>query len=524
LMVEVFQRSRAPRSYHAWLASLFLAAAGLDSLYLLARGTDHVALGGMVVVDSYSAVFNLIFVTAGIFGALISPSYLANHAMARGEYYALMLFSVCGMMVMASALDLFALFMGLELMSIPIYCIAGFLRQSSRSAESSMKYFILGAFASAFFLYGISFLYGLTGTTDLQTIGAVFTNHPSFSHTFAQPSSGLPVRELTMLPGLAMLLVLAAFAFKIAAVPFHMWTPDVYSGAPTPAVGFMSTAVKAAAFAGLIRVFTVAFYDDAARTSGTGWIIVLYWLAIFSVVLGNLAAMPQRNLKRMLAYSSIAHAGYILIGLLGAAYQGHLYSNMEAVVYYLASYTFGTLGAFGVLAYLGKRGEEALTLEDIAGLAKRHPGAAFAMTLFMLSSAGVPPTAGFVAKFFAFKAAVQTGQPMFVVLALVGALGSVAGAYYYLKVIAQMYMREPRREVEAVSGPEIRFALVACAAAVLLLGLVPAPLLDLARAGVVGTHGLPLSVRAHLMEPPKPTEPLELPEDAPEMERVEVQP
>lgn len=501
LMLQVFQRARTSRAYMAWVAVLFLMAAGLDSAYLLGEGVSKEIFGGSLVVDSFSLVFNMIFVLGASLASLISPAYLASHRMDRGEYYALLLFSTVGMMTMASAMDLFTMFIGLEMMSIPVYCLAGFFRHSSRSAESAMKYFLLGAFASAFLLYGISLIYGVVGSTDLETIARVLESNVSFLRVGGvHHVTGEQVTELALLPGLGMLLILVALAFKNAAVPFHMWTPDVYTGAPSSVTSFMATGVKAASFAALIRVFCVGFFGEAARLSGTGWVIALFWLALFSMILGNVAAMVQRNVKRMLAYSSIAHAGYILVGLLAASYQSERFLNMESVLFYLLAYTLTTAGAFGVLAYVGKRGEEAVTYDDLAGLAQRHPGAALAMTVFMLSSAGIPPTAGFVAKFYAFKAAVQTGERLFIILAIVGILFSVAGVYYYLRVVVSMYMKDARREVAAVPGVPVKLAMVISAVGVLIFGLLPSSGLDLVRKGVLGMHGMPTEVREAMIK------------------------
>jgi NADH-quinone oxidoreductase subunit N len=379
-----------------------------------------------------------------------------------------------------------------------------------------MKYFILGAFASAIFLYGIALIYGITGTTNLVEISrvmfdglaAVGTSDVGAAQAAAANSgfvdfvglnaNGVVVFKLTAIPAIGLIMILVAFAFKVAAVPFHAWTPDVYMGAPTAAVAFMATGVKAAAFAGLIRVFAVGFFDQAARISDTGWLNALFWLALFSMVVGNLVALVQKDVKRMLAYSSISHAGFMLVGVASAAYAPEHFHSMDAVVFYAFSYTFGTAGAFGVLAYLGKRGEECTTYDDLSGIAKKFPGAALAMTIFMLSAAGIPPTAGFVAKFFVLRSAVQTGQELFIILAVVGVLASVAGVYYYLKVVLSMYMKAPRREVRSVGGFEIKAALTICATATVFLGIFPGALMNMATQGIHRTMGLPLEVSSVL--------------------------
>jgi NADH-quinone oxidoreductase subunit N len=494
LLIEVFQRSRASRDYLSWIGALFLGVAAVDTVYLLSSSQATAVMSGMLVVDGFGLTSQLILLLGGAMACLMSPAYLASHKMARGEYYALVLFSVVGMMTMVAAVDLFTIFLGLEMMSIPIYCLVGFFRHSGRSAEAALKYFLLGAFASALLLYGIALIYGLTGTTDLESIARVLENNPAgFLATGTHPVSGAAIRELATLPGLALLLILVAFGFKNALVPFHMWTPDVYTGAPTTVTAWMATGVKAASLLALVRIFCVGFYAEPARLSGTGWIMVLFWMALLSMILGNVAAMAQRNVKRMLAWSSVAHAGYLLVGFLAAAYNPSLLMNLEAVLFYLLSYTLTTGGAFAVLAWLGKRGEEAVTFDDLSGLSARHPGAALAMTIFMLSSAGIPPTAGFVAKFYVFKAAIQTGEAAFVGLSIAGILFSVAGVYYYLRVIVSMYMKDARREVVALAGPEIRLVVLLAALGVAAFGIFPNLGLELMRHGVQTLRGLPVA-------------------------------
>ncbi len=521
LMLEVFQRSAMSRRYQAWLSVIGLGMAGLDTLYLLARGTEAFAMSQLLYMDGFGFTLDLVVLLGGALAALIAPAYLESHRLERGEYYGLVLFSVVGMMVMNHGADLFTIFMGLELMSIPIYCLAGYFRHSSASAESSMKYFFLGAFASALFLYGIAFVYGMTGTTSLVGVSRVmfsglgsvdvagaeaYAASSGFVEYVGLGAEGGPLFALEFLPAMAVLLILAAMAFKVAVVPFHAWTPDVYSGAPSSVVGFMATGVKTAAFGALVRVFMVGFFDQPARLSETGWLSVFFWLALISMVLGNVVAIVQSSVKRMLAYSSIAHAGYIMVGVVGASYSPEGFLQLESVLFYLLTYTLGTVGAFGVLAWFGKRGEEATTYEDLAGVAKKYPGAALAMTIFMLSSAGIPPTAGFMGKFYVFKAAVQTGETAMIALAVVGVLASVSGVYYYLKVIMAMYMKTPRREVHGVAGLELKTALVVCAMGTLLLGILPGIGLGISRAGVLSFLGAPPQVRVELNKLRAPVE------------------
>ena len=522
LMLEVFHKTAANKNYLAWISVLGLLVAGADTFYLFARGTEAFAANQLLYIDGFGLAFDLVVILAGILGSLIAPQFLESHRLARGEYYGLMLFSIVGMMVMNHSADLFTVFIGLELMSIPIYCMSGFFRHDPKSAEASMKYFFLGAFASALFLYGIAFIYGLTGTTSLVGVSRAmfgglsgvdaagaqaFAEQSGFIEFVGLSASNTPLFQMEFLPAVAILLILVAFAFKVGLVPFHAWTPDVYSGAPSSAVGFMSTAVKAAAFAGFIRVFVVAFFEQPARMSDSGWLTVLFWFAVASMVLGNLVAVVQSSVKRMLAYSSIAHGGYILVGFIAACYAPSNFVQLDSVIFYLIAYTFATIGAFGVLAYFGKRGEPAETYEDLAGVARKHPGASFAMTIFMLSSAGIPPTAGFLAKFYVFKAAVQSGEQLLVVLSIIGVLASVAGVYYYLKVILSMYMKTPRREVTAVTGFELKTALVVCALGTLFFGILPNGGLEMARSGVVSFLGVPPQVRVELNKHRDPSRP-----------------
>ena len=500
LLLGAFHKSQANRGYLAWMSIVGLLIAGVDSFYLLGKDVKEFAFGQMLHIDGLTNSFNVIFVLAAVLGCLISPAYLRSHKLERGEYYALLLFSVVGMMTMVASADLFTVFIGLEMMSIPIYCMAGFFRHSRRSAESAMKYFILGAFASALFLYGIALIYGLTGTTSLVQISDALGQVEFLRLQAYHNVTGEQVLKLGTLPAIALVLLVVSFAFKVSAVPFHMWTPDVYQGAPSSATGFMAAGVKAAAFGALIRVFVVGFWPQAARLSDTGWLVAFFWLALISMLVGNAVAIVQKDIKRMLAYSSIAHAGYLLVGFTAAAYNGESFESMQSVLFYLVAYIFSTIGAFGVLAYFGKRGEECTTYDDLAGIAHKHPGAALAMTIFMFSSAGIPPTAGFVAKFFVFKAAVDTGQMSFVLLAIAGVLFSVAGIYYYLRLLVSMYMKPAVREANTLPSTELKMALVICAGATILLGLLPSPVLDFAHQGISRVLGLPGEVAVEMVQ------------------------
>jgi NADH-quinone oxidoreductase subunit N len=358
---------------------------------------------------------------------------------------------------MAGANDLIVVFLGLETMSLALYVLAGFFRTEIQAGEASMKYFLLGAFASGFFLYGIALIYGATGSTNLDKIGAAVRAGAA--------------KEPLLLIGFALLLV--GFGFKISAVPFHMWTADVYEGAPTSVTAFIATGSKAAAFTALLRVLLASL-----RPLQGEWVWLFWVLAVLSMTLGNVVALAQQNLKRMLAYSSIAHVGYMLVGIVAGGGLGG-----GSVLFYLLVYTFTTAGAFGVILLLERGGAEAVGVADTAGLAARSPLAALALTLFLLSLVGIPPTAGFVGKFYLFGAAVRGG---YIWLAVIGVLNSAAAAYYYLRIVVNMYMREPEG-VPAVVMPSFAggLAVVVALWGIIQLGVFPAPLFDLAQSAVL---------------------------------------
>jgi NADH-quinone oxidoreductase subunit N len=386
----------------------------------------------MIALDDFALFFNAIFcVTTGMV-LLLSIGYIRRQGIEAGEYYVLVLFAAVGMMLMASALDLVVVFLGLETMSISLYVLAGFFPTRGSSNESAMKYFLLGAFASGFFLYGMALLYGATGTTKLEGLGAALGD----------------VRDPLVLAGLALLLV--GFGFKTSAVPFHQWAPDVYEGAPTPVTALIASGAKAAAFAALVRVLV------ATRVMEPQWAALLWLLAVLTMTVGNVVAIAQGNLKRMLAYSSIAHVGYLLVGLVSGLSLG-----VAAVLFYLVVYSVATVGAFGVILLLEREGVEAVDLEGYGGLGARHPLLALALTICLLSLIGMPPTAGFVGKFYLFSAAIRGD---FVWLAVIAVLNSVVAAYYYLRLIVFMYMRDPE-------GPETRVALTSAAVASLALAV-----------------------------------------------------
>jgi len=420
-------------------------------------GSDTTGFQGMAVLDTLSLFATLVIGYATGLVLLESIDYLKRRGMESGEFYILVLFAAAGMAIMAGANDLIVIFLGLETMSLALYVLAGFFRTEIQAGEASMKYFLLGAFASGFFLYGVALIYGATGSTNLHKIGAAVTAGAA--------------RDPLLLIGFALLLV--GFGFKISAVPFHMWTADVYEGAPTSVTAFIATGSKAAAFAALLRVLL-----ESVRPLQGEWTWLFWALAVLSMTLGNVVALAQQNLKRLLAYSSIAHVGYMLVGVVAGGGLG-----TGSVLFYLLVYTFTTAGAFGVILLLERGGEEAVQIGDTAGLATRHPLAAFALTLLLLSLVGIPPTAGFVGKFYLFGAAVRAG---FIWLAVIGVLNSAAAAYYYLRIIVSMYMREPDGP-PAVVAPSFAGALAIAVAlwGVIQLGLFPAPLFDLAQSAVL---------------------------------------
>ncbi len=455
LLAQAFtpKGGRAPSS----LLSLVGLGGALASVWLLGSGAaEGAVLAGAVAADGLALFLQALVLAVAIVSVLLSPGYLRANGMERGEYYALLLFSVVGMMGLVSTLELVSMFVALEIMSVALYGMAGLDRSRPESQEAALKYFVTGAFASAFFLYGIALVYGVSGSTSLERVNRALG--------VASPDS-FPLALL----GAAFLLV--GFGFKIAAVPFHMWAPDVYEGAPTTVTAFMAAGVKAAAFGALLRVFDYGLADLASH-----WQPLVAVLAIVTMVLGNLAALAQRNLKRLLAYSSIAHAGYLMAALVAVPSLAG-----EAILFYLVAYAAVNLGAYGAIAGLSKDGREPATVADLAGLAERRPALAAALTVFLVSLTGIPISAGFVGKFYLFGAAISAGS-IGIVLAIVGVLMSVVSAYYYLRVVVAMYMEEPVGEDRwAVLTPSAALALAFSAVVTLLLGLWPAPVLTLAR-------------------------------------------
>jgi len=435
--------------------------------------TVRPAFYGMVVADAYTGFFNLVFLIGSGISILLSVDFLEREGISHGEYYALLLFTTSGMMVMAAAVNLIAVFLGLEILSISLYVMAGYQRDKLISEEAALKYFLLGAFSSAFFLYGIALTYGAGQSLNLSEIHA----------RIATLGEGTP--NYLLLAGVSLMLV--GFGFKVAVVPFHIWTPDVYEGAPTAVTAFMSFGAKAAGFAAFMRVLALAF---PTQTLSEEISAVISSLAILTMVVGNVVAIAQTNIKRMLAYSSIAHAGYILVGIF-AAVRNPAGDGLASVLFYTIVYTFTNLGAFGVVLALRRRGEEVLTIDDLSGLGYRYPALGVLMALFMLSLAGLPPTAGFFGKLYLFRALLdlKEGQAM-PWLAVIAVLTTVVSFYYYLGVVTNMYMRPAREEdleqTEYAGGGHLGLALALTAAGTLLLGIVPASVLQLAHRALEG--------------------------------------
>jgi NADH-quinone oxidoreductase subunit N len=454
----------------ATTTAVILASAIAVAIALWAQGDTQVAEGSLVApwlaVDKLALFSDVVIALGAGLAALLAGGYLAEHRLERGEFYPLLLFTAFGAMVLARAVDLLSLFVGLESMSLGVYALVAYRRTSARAAEAGIKYFLLGSFAAALLLLGSAYLYGATGHTDYVGIAAAI-------------KAGTADTRLVLL---ALMLILAGFAFKLSAVPFHMWTPDAYEGATTPVTTFMAVCVKTATFVVMVRVMLVGFADPQLASGASGWPPVLAGLAALTMVFGNLAAIAQSSVKRMLAYSSIAHAGYILIGLVAAPKLGE--KAVSAVLYYLAAYTVSNVLAFGALVFAGSKDREVVSYEDLAGLGRRHPMLALPFVLGVLSLMGFPPTAGFFAKYYVFSAAVEAGGNL-VWLAVLGALTSAVGAYYYLRVLVFLFMREPGEGAPVAlpmrSGYVIT-AMVVAAAFVLQMGVSPSGYLEIVSA------------------------------------------
>ena len=422
---------------------------------IVAYSNPGPAFQGMLLVDGFATFFRVLVILVGIFGVLMSGQYLRQEQADSGEYYGLIVFSLVGQCLMAASNDLMMIFIGLEISSIASYILAGYLRDDRRNNESALKYFLLGSFATAFFLYGIAWIYGLTGSTNLSEIRQI-----------------IGTREIApslALVGTAAALMFVGIAFKVSAAPFQIWAPDVYQGAPAPIAAFMSAGPKAAAFAILLRIFMTAFEPISGR-----WEPIVWICALLTMVVGNFAALRQHNIKRLLAYSSIAHAGYVLV-----AVTAHTEVGVAAAMFYLASYAFMNVGAFAVVTHYARKGERYLNVEDMAGLGYKQPATAALFTIFLLSFIGVPLTGGFFAKFYVFKAALDANL---VWLTILGLLNSGVAAYYYLRILVLMYMHEPTAASEGLQpvATGIRATLWLSAIATLILGIFPSFVLDFA--------------------------------------------
>ena len=449
MVADPLMDARASRKPLGWVGVAGCVAALVATIYQLT--TPTVGFFGMVRVDGFSVFFHVIVLLIATLVTLASLEYLDVQQIRAGEFYALILFGAVGMGLMSSAVELVLIFIALEISSISTYILAGFRRKAATSAESSMKYFLLGSFATAFFLYGIALMYGATGSTNVTAIANALRSGHNSALVFA-----------------AVALMFVGIGFKLAAAPFHVWTPDVYEGAPAPVVALLSTAPKAAAFAVLLRIFFAA--------ASPGWFWLVWWSAVLSMFLGNIGALVQTNVKRMLAYSSIAHAGYVLVAFAAAHQDG-----ITAVIFYALSYALMNAGAFIVVSHVASEGERAVTIDDYSGLARRSPVLAATLTIFLLSLIGIPITGGFFAKFYVFKAALEANL---IGLTILGVINSAIAAYYYLRLIVVMYMREPAGDVPVTPlRPALTLVLAISVGGTLYLGILPGRVLDYAAQG-----------------------------------------
>ena len=436
-----------------WLSLLSLAVGGAGLAYLWVSGATPAGAPAMIALDGFRYVSGALILLCAAATVLLSLRYLEREQLLAPEFYVLLLLATVGLLLMPGAQDLMVFFLGLETMSVAVYVLAGYDRRSPQSAEAALKYFLIGAFASAFLLYGIALIYGATGTTNLVGIGAKLSTAP-----------------LSLMASLGLGFLLIGLGFKVAAVPFHMWTPDVYEGAPTPVTGFMAAAVKAAGFAGLARILVECF-----PAAGTQWKPIVLVLSIATMVLGNLVALSQRSIKRLLAYSSIAHAGYLLAAIWPGSQLGY-----SALMLYLMAYGVTTLASFGLLSALGRDGERDVTLDSIAGLGAARPGIAAALSICLFSLLGFPGTLGFIGKWYILTAVLEQHQS---VLAVVLVLTSVVSAGYYLPIIMSMYMkpsRVPLAHTEVGLPPVATWVIALSVLAILVLGVIPISVLDLA--------------------------------------------
>ena len=411
---------------------------------------------GMLIADKQGYVLSALFGVITALAALMSPSHQREHGWKIGEYYGVLLLSASGMVMLAHAANLVTIFLGIETMSIGVYVMTAMRRRSRRGNEAAMKYFLIGAFATGFLVYGMALLYGAAGTASLTKMQTALSN-----------------KELAN-PGLVVaggFLLIVAFGFKVAAVPFHMWAPDAYEGAPTPVTAFMAAAVKAAAIAAMLRMFGLALGGSVIPFGTLGWASPLVVIAAITITIGNISAVRQDNIKRMLAYSSISHAGVLLVGV--AALGLGSSSARSGITYYLIAYSVTTMGAFAIVSYVGSKGRERLLIDDWAGFGALHPAAALAMTVCLLSLGGMPPTGGFFAKFYLFKAAMEVNNSQLAWLVLVGIVNSAISIYYYLRIVTAMYFREPNQPFATTRSAGLVFVMAACPVIIMEMGAMP---------------------------------------------------
>lgn len=452
LMVDLFLR-KGQKHIIAYLSLIVILIAAGETLRL--SGGNIQVFYRMFAADSFSAFFKMLFYLSTALCILLSINYAKIEDIEHGEYYILMLFALSGMMIMASAIDLISIYVGLELMAISVYVLTGFMRGAVRSNEAAMKYVILGAVSSGILIYGISLVYGITGTTQLKDIANILSSQTSRDHGLI----------------LAIIFLVAGFGFKVAAAPFHMWAPDVYEGAPTPITAFMSVGPKAAAFAVFLRVFM-----DALAPAAADWTAIIAVISVLTMALGSFVALVQTNIKRMLAYSSIAHAGYGLLGFVAGGRDG-----IASVMLYMLIYTFMNIGIFGAIITMRKGNVLGENISEYTGLAKVNKGMALLMLIFLFSLAGIPPTAGFVGKFYIFMALIQKG---FISLAVIAVIMSSVSAYFYIRIVMLMYMKDPIHEFDMAQTPATRLVLAIAVFGTIIIGILPAWFIDIAQRAV----------------------------------------
>ncbi|GMV39499.1 MAG: NADH-quinone oxidoreductase subunit N [Myxococcales bacterium] len=466
MIAGVFANLDDRKAFLGYLSAAGLGIALLATGVLFAQGSTELVTPfwrSMLVVDRFALFGIAVCLIVGILALISAVDYLPEQRCEWPEFYMLVVFAIAGMMTMVMSADLIAFFVGLEIMSISIYVLAGFKRQSVFAVEASLKYFLLGAFSTGFLLYGIAYAYGVSGSTNLSEIAAWFAANSPADGWFGY---------------IILIMLVVAFGFKAAAVPFHMWTPDVYEGAPTPVTGLMAAGVKTATFVALSRVFLTLFEASGWSQLAFTWQDIFFWLAILTMSVGNILAVVQRNVKRTLAYSSIAHAGYLLIAVLatrGFDLGGGQVAQVASsgLLYYLLVYSVATIGAFTVLSMLGKDMEEDISFGHLAGFGYRHPFAAVAMVVFMVSLAGIPPTAGFFGKYLVFTQVLTTNTDKYLPLVIIAVLNSLVSVYYYLKVPVYMYMRGERRQAEAIRSTPMALVFGISALFVLQAGMFP---------------------------------------------------